>query len=117
MLFDIIGFVLFFVFWVIIFSFLHRILGRDVDIGDKRYPNVTEAARYFLHTWIFSTGGGKTLGPEYDMWYSFNKLDAAGNAVKGVDAAGKETSVMVKELKNTNSTVMIYTVYLSQIIN
>ena len=55
---GIMGFVLFFVFWVIIFSFLQRIIGRDVDPTDTRYKNVSEQIRFLLHSWIFSTGGG-----------------------------------------------------------
>lgn len=66
---DIIGFILFFVFWIIIFSFLQRIIGREVDPGDKRYSHVSEAIRYLLHTWIYSTGGGKTNGLDYKMWF------------------------------------------------
>lgn len=64
---------LFFVFWIIIFSFLQRIIGREVDKGDSRYRHVSEAARYFLHTWIYSTGGGATAGVDYEKWYDFGK--------------------------------------------
>lgn len=66
------GFVLFFVFWIIIFSFLHRIIGREVDKGDMLYTNVNEQTRFLLHTWIYSTGGGKTRGPNYEKWYSLD---------------------------------------------
>jgi len=48
-----------------------------VDASDTRYKNVTEASRFFLHTWIFSTGGGSTSKPDYNVWFKVNDADKA----------------------------------------
>lgn len=88
---DIVGFVLFFLFWVIIFSLLHRILGFEVDKDHSRYFRVSKAHEFFLHTWIFSTGGGPTSPPNYDIWYSFDD--------------------------NSHSIIMIYVMWFNQIMN
>jgi hypothetical protein len=100
---NISGFIMFFIFWVIIFSFLHRIIGRDVDLTDTRYPNVTEAARYFLHTWIGSTGGGATQAPVYDVWF-----DTMNSSREGGVAEGKATN---------KGLVMLYTVWIAHYMN
>lgn len=73
MLVDVAAFVLFFSTWVLIFSFLHRIIGREVDRGDKNYTYMTDTFRYFLHVWIYSTGGGSTAAPDYDIWFKIGK--------------------------------------------
>jgi len=39
---DSVAFIVFFAMWVVVFSFLHRILGNDVDPNDTRFPAVPE---------------------------------------------------------------------------
>lgn len=72
---DSVAFIIFFAMWVVVFSFLHRIVGNDVDPSDKRFPAVPEQVRYFLHTWISSTGGGATPRPDSSVWFKFENID------------------------------------------
>ena len=106
-----IGFVLFFAFWIIIFSFLHRVLGREVDRGDKLYSNVTEQTRYLLHTWIFSTGGGKTQPADYRKWYTLADVYATDDKGQFLrDDRGQK-------IDRGYGTTMIYTQWFAQILN
>ena len=99
---DVSGFVLFFVFWIIIFSFLQRIIGREVDRGDKLYRHVNEQTRFLLHTWIYSTGGGPTRPVDYNKWF---EIDDAFDMEGGV------------KTEKGYSTIMIYLQWFTQILN
>lgn len=39
---DSVAFIVFFAMWVVVFSFIHRIVGNDVDPNDTRFPAVPE---------------------------------------------------------------------------
>ena len=80
---DVAAFVLFFASWVLVFSFLHRLLGNEVDEGDTLYTHVTEFFRFFIHTWIFSTGGGATNKPDYKIWFDKIGKDETPAATPG----------------------------------
>ena len=109
MLVDVAAFVLFFASWVLVFSFLHRLLGNEVDEGDKLYTHVTEFFRFFIHTWIFSTGGGKTNKPDYKIW--FDKIG------KKEAVAASETLAQDATDRYDLATVMIYGTWLAHMIN
>lgn len=50
---------------VLVFSFLHQVLGNAIEAGDYYEVNPS-IVRYFLHTWILSTGGGHQV--RYEVW-------------------------------------------------
>ena len=47
----------FFFMIVLVYSFLHQVLGNAIDENDYNEVNPS-LIRYFLHTWILSSGGG-----------------------------------------------------------
>lgn len=108
---DVAAFVLFFASWVLIFSFLHRLLGNEVDASHDLYTDVTEAISYFLHTWILSTGGGKTNNPHYLVWFDRIGTNEPESAAA---AANPDTE---KVLRFDLGVVMIYATWLSKMIN
>ena len=56
---GVIAFFFFFLSWVLVFSFLHRVIGNQVDTSGTQYPNLSVSVKYFLYTWGVSTAGSK----------------------------------------------------------
>ena len=56
---GVIAFFFFLLSWVLVFSFLHRVIGNRVDTDGKLYPNLSITVKYFLYAWSVSTAGSK----------------------------------------------------------
>ena len=55
----------FFFMIVLVYSFLHQVLGNAINENDYYEVNPS-LIRYFLHTWILSIGGGHQV--RHDVW-------------------------------------------------
>lgn len=63
-------FIIFLVFWVLMFSFLFRITGNEIDTSD--YPGIPPYVYYILA--IFRNTIGDLSIPKYEVWLDFNVL-------------------------------------------
>ena len=72
---DIIIFLIFFVFWVVIFAFAFRILGNNVEPLAKD-KNMDTYNQYFLHSWSQAVRSGKD--PDTSIWRKLRKEGKLG---------------------------------------
>ena len=63
----VVGYLIFLLLWVILFSFLHRIAGNKIP--EARYQNIFTPYNYILESWSLSTGGMKV--PNTRIWLDF----------------------------------------------
>lgn len=82
---DIAAYFVFFFMIVLVFSFLHQVLGNAIDENDYYEVNPS-LVRYFLHTWILSTGGGHQV--RHEVWANLlgedNPNDYRGHVMNAI---------------------------------
>jgi hypothetical protein len=78
---ELVIFMLFFIFWILVFAWLTRIAGQDFD--DEEFPNLGVNAISVLNT--FRNSVGDLVPPGTSLWNSHVEKDLNNNPDKTID--------------------------------